>query len=208
MVDNRYPDYNWGYTTFSIKKGTQTLDGETALKYARSRHSTNDFSRSARQQAVISALRDRLLSMDVLTSPTKLNSLYLAIKNHIITDIPLDVGFSLAAWAQDLPHDSLLSFTLNDSCYQGDAYCDRGGYLYTPLRDLFGGASVLLPRGATPSRLDEYAEIRRFATLAFDYPQLYREKIPVYLVNTTKKPGLALTVALALKRAGFNVPDQ
>ncbi|HBY75354.1 TPA: hypothetical protein DEG21_05965, partial [Patescibacteria group bacterium] len=38
----------------------QTLDGKTALKYARSRHSTSDFDRSLRQQLVIKAIKEKL----------------------------------------------------------------------------------------------------------------------------------------------------
>ena len=43
LVDTEYPADETSYTTFSIAAGHQHLDGETALKYARSRHSTSDF---------------------------------------------------------------------------------------------------------------------------------------------------------------------
>ena len=38
-----YPDNNYGYQVFRINAGKQVLDGKTALKYVRSRHSTSDF---------------------------------------------------------------------------------------------------------------------------------------------------------------------
>jgi anionic cell wall polymer biosynthesis LytR-Cps2A-Psr (LCP) family protein len=72
ILDREYPDNNWGYQTFRLPAGKQTLDGATALKFVRSRHSTSDFDRSLRQQLVIAAIKDKLFSLDALTSPTKL----------------------------------------------------------------------------------------------------------------------------------------
>jgi len=60
LVDYDYPNGRGGYTTFVLRKGNWTLDGETALKYARSRHSTSDFDRSLRQQQIISALKKKI----------------------------------------------------------------------------------------------------------------------------------------------------
>jgi anionic cell wall polymer biosynthesis LytR-Cps2A-Psr (LCP) family protein len=37
------------------------LDGATALKYARSRHTTSDFDRAKRQQKLIIAIKDKML---------------------------------------------------------------------------------------------------------------------------------------------------
>jgi anionic cell wall polymer biosynthesis LytR-Cps2A-Psr (LCP) family protein len=50
-----------------IDEGKQIMDGNTALNYARSRHSTSDFDRSRRQQIVIKALLNKLLSFGSLT---------------------------------------------------------------------------------------------------------------------------------------------
>lgn len=55
--DTSYPDNNYGYEPFVLAKGWHNLDGKTALKYARTRHGSSDFSRIKRQQQVIMALR-------------------------------------------------------------------------------------------------------------------------------------------------------
>jgi len=47
---------NYGYDPFYITAGWQDMDGKTALKYARSRHSSDDIDRSRRQQQVLYAL--------------------------------------------------------------------------------------------------------------------------------------------------------
>lgn len=208
ITDTEYPDNNWGYITFSIKKGRQILDGATALKYARSRHSTSDFDRSRRQQLVIKAVKDKLFSLDILTSPTKIKSLYYAIVSHIKTDLSMGQIASLALFGKDIPTTNILAFNLNDSCFQGLAYCQRGGFLYTPLRELFGGASVLLPNGATPTHLDSYADTSKFSNIIFNYPEMFLENSEISVINSTKTPGIANTVALYLKKFGFNIPDK
>jgi len=75
VVDDTYPDditssgngkQGFGYRRIYIADGPQHLDGATALEYVRSRHSTNDFDRSARQQQVLSALRLKLDNPDMI----------------------------------------------------------------------------------------------------------------------------------------------
>lgn len=79
------------YETIAFTKGTVHMDGETALKYVRSRHGTNgsDFSRSERQRAVINAVKAKALSLNILP---KLPELYRTLSSHIATDIsPADL---------------------------------------------------------------------------------------------------------------------
>ena len=65
--DDQYPTIDYGYTTFHIDAGPQHLDGETALKYARTRHSDNDFQRDRRQQQVLLAIKDQVVKNGLLT---------------------------------------------------------------------------------------------------------------------------------------------
>ena len=59
--DGAYPTDDYGTIVVDIPAGRQTMDGETALRYARTRHQDSDFGRVARQQRVLLALRNRLL---------------------------------------------------------------------------------------------------------------------------------------------------
>src|SRR5206468_3305468 len=52
LYDDAYPS-GAGQITVSISAGCQRLGGTRALEYARSRHSTDDYSRMRRQQAVL-----------------------------------------------------------------------------------------------------------------------------------------------------------
>lgn len=73
LYDPSFPIDNFNYGVLSIASGKQIMDGNTALNYARSRHSTSDFDRSRRQQIIIKALLNKLLSFN---SITKIKSLY------------------------------------------------------------------------------------------------------------------------------------
>src|SRR5436309_15185396 len=64
--DEPYPTPDYGVERLDIAAGPQLMDGQTALRFARSRHDTNDYSRAQRQQLVLSALRTRLAEGDFL----------------------------------------------------------------------------------------------------------------------------------------------
>ena len=59
LYDEHYPS-GAGQITVYIPAGCQKLDGTEALQYARSRHSSDDYSRMARQQIVLKALAHQL----------------------------------------------------------------------------------------------------------------------------------------------------
>ena len=67
LKDDAYPTPDYGLERVYFAPGPQLMDGVTALKYARSRHSDNDLARNARQQAVLVAIRDRTLRFDSLS---------------------------------------------------------------------------------------------------------------------------------------------
>ena len=72
-------------------KGLVEMDGETALKYVRSRKGTNkegtDFARSRRQQKVIEAFKSKTLSLETLANPIKIKSLIETFGSSFETDI-------------------------------------------------------------------------------------------------------------------------
>lgn len=69
-----------------ITAGSHHLDGKTALAYSRSRHTTNDFERAARQQQVLVALLARFNKPGVTVNVPKL----LGGLSSLQTDIPDD----------------------------------------------------------------------------------------------------------------------
>lgn len=129
IVDNEYPTEDYGTMRIEIPAGTRRMDGETALQYARSRHSSSDFDRAARQQQIVLALAKKLANPSGLFLMPRV---YLAFRNAVETDLSLRDLFRLAATWQLSNEDGLETIVI-----------DRN--LVTPYRTP-SGASVLLPR--------------------------------------------------------------
>lgn len=72
-----------------FEPGRQHMDGERALYYVRARYSTSDFDRARRQQEVLLAIREKALTLGVLTNPSKLSALWKAVTKHVKTDASL-----------------------------------------------------------------------------------------------------------------------
>jgi LCP family protein required for cell wall assembly len=86
FVDDAYPTEDYGTTRIVISAGAQHMDGETALRYVRSRHASSDFDRAARQQQVLMALARRLSNP---TSWPRLPALGRAIIRNVDTNVGL-----------------------------------------------------------------------------------------------------------------------
>lgn len=113
FVDEKYPIaglendlcggdklYRCRYETIQFIKGLQLMDGETALKFVRSRNAKGDegtdLAREARQQKVIEAVKNKLLSNEVLGKPKVVQKLYEVALTHIETNIDKTFVISIA----------------------------------------------------------------------------------------------------------------
>ncbi len=92
FIDTRYPGKNYSYETFAIKKGWQTLDGATALKYVRERHADpeGDFGRAKRQQQVLQAVKNKAFSLGTLFNIVTVDRLLDTLGDSVKTDMTLD----------------------------------------------------------------------------------------------------------------------
>lgn len=75
------------YEHLHFEAGTVHMNGETALKYVRSRHALQDggdFGRAARQQQFIAAVKDKVISVGFIS---KIFPLLDKLKDHISTDL-------------------------------------------------------------------------------------------------------------------------
>jgi polyisoprenyl-teichoic acid--peptidoglycan teichoic acid transferase len=181
------------YEPFSIQAGLQELDGETALKYARSRYTTSDFDRAHRQQKLISAIKDKALSVGFLLNPMKIKNTLAALANSYETNLSLSQMLNFASVAADFSGESMVSAVLSDDIWT------TGGFLYPPEREYYGGAFVLVPY-----RLD-FSEIHHFADLFFHNPEVQANQVSIELLNGTEGEGLAGLSNAYLTRYGFNV---
>jgi polyisoprenyl-teichoic acid--peptidoglycan teichoic acid transferase len=75
---------------FTLPAGSNHLNGEKALCYARARVTTNDFDRSKRQQVILKALKDKMISLGTLADFGKINNILNIIGNNVTTDMTPD----------------------------------------------------------------------------------------------------------------------
>jgi len=74
---------------FHLPAGLNQLDGQTALYYARSRYSTDDFDRMRRQQKVLLAIKEKAFSVGILANPAKIYQLLDLLGKNVKTDLRL-----------------------------------------------------------------------------------------------------------------------
>lgn len=90
IIDDAYPTADGGTMSIRFDPGTQHMDGETALIYARTRHSDDDYHRAERQQQVVTALSYKLLN------PLNWPAVASVLSRSVDTDLSL---FDMAAYA-------------------------------------------------------------------------------------------------------------
>lgn len=193
IVDPYYPDGNYGFQTFVIRKGIQELDGAMALKYARSRKTSSDYSRAKRQQDLLFAIKEKAKSEGVLYSPAKMTALYESFKANVNTDLGLPQILALAKLATNVDYDGLVSAVLNDDPV------NRGGFLYAPAREFYEGHFVLLPQNLK--------DTQKFIELMLITPEVLLENAQIAILNGSRITGLAGQMATRLRQFGFHVID-
>lgn len=121
-------------------KGKTHMNGETALKYARSRSGTNgegnDFARARRQQKVIQATLKNSLSIKNLLDPVKINRFFRDFGETVETDFEIASVPALVKLAKEVDFKTMRTFVLDTS----------SGLMHTPSPNLYGGAYVIVPK--------------------------------------------------------------
>jgi len=72
---------------FSLPAGKNHLDGEKTLFFTRARYASSDFERAKRQQQVLIALKDKMLSLGTLSDFAKLNDILNILGNDVRADM-------------------------------------------------------------------------------------------------------------------------
>jgi LCP family protein required for cell wall assembly len=198
--DVKYPAPDNSYMTFHIDAGRQFLDGATALKYARTRQGggDGDFTRMQRQQQVILAIRDRVLSLPNLPQLLpRLPQLYRDMGDSIETDIPTQTMFNLARWAQKIDGENIRMETI-DRRMTYDFWTDDGRLVLAYDRQKARPIVESLFNDPTPEAT---------AADTNHTERLEAENARVVVYNGTSTEGLAATVAGFLNMQGINTVE-
>lgn len=120
------------YEHLHFDRGLQHMDGETALKFARSRHSAqdgNDFGRSQRQKLVILALKDKMLDIRFLP---KLPGFVGEMLGKLSTDVTLGDFTDLLAKKDEYNGYKIVNISLTDKNVLVSGRSSTGAYVLLP----------------------------------------------------------------------------
>jgi LCP family protein required for cell wall assembly len=135
--DPAYPNMNYGYDPLYIPAGHIHMNGDLALKYARSRHQSDDLDRAKRQQQIIQAVRSKILSLNMVPRLlVQAPALWSALSADVHSDLTLDQWLQLALYAKDIPLGSIHQAVLNWQYVQSRVY--QGMDILVPDRALIG----------------------------------------------------------------------
>lgn len=153
--DPYYPEEGYtGYDPFQIEAGVQEMDGETALKYARSRKTTDDFDRAFRQQQILLGVRDRLLGSGGIPRPWRTFSLLSSLETHIETDMSRLSQLQLAARLRHIKSQDTPRYVIDNTNFLTGAG-SNGGNLAPPGGD-YSQVQRFLADIFTDPGIDEY----------------------------------------------------
>lgn len=164
---------SWGWwETVSFSTGVQTMDGETALKYARSRHADSDYMRAKRQQQVIEAVKTAISNSETYTNPQKLFGLISAVSDNIkISEFTIDDVKALNNLLED--------------------FKENNGETYSFVLDPSVGNETLVDRLNTEeymigpsSGLGNYTDLHDYISKVLLNPSFYEEDSSIYVYDT------------------------
>lgn len=189
-----------------IPAGRQHMNGALALKYVRSRHALgsegSDFARARRQQRLLVAVRDRVMSRGLLANPRSLLALLETWRTHVATNLSPPELLRLSTFVPLITGEDAGRVVFSDA---------PDGEL---VAGLVGGAYVLRPRDGT------FEQIRgiihrtieaRTTSGTKKIPSFFSASKPdvslltVEIWNGTNITGLAADTAASLTRDGFSV---
>ena len=183
--DESYPTPDYGIERLDITAGPQLMDGQTALRFARSRHDTNDYSRAQRQQLVLSALRTRMSEGDFIRG---LPGLIDRVGSVVQTNFDPANILPLAQFGTGIDGDAIRSEVL---------YPCGGAYPHCELQSSGGANGFYL--------IPDRAKIRDLAAALFYDPQVKSEGASVEVRNAGARTGVAQSIADRLTERAFTV---
>ncbi len=172
------------YKHVHVSKGKNHMDGETALEFVRSRHGVgiegSDFARSRRQQLVISAIKEKALSLGVLLNPVKLIGVYNILKDNINTNIDVGKIDDFIKLANKLKNGQIQNYVVD----QGDLSVPRYGLVINPpISDEYRSKWVLIPRVGN----GDFSEIQQYVNCLLEDNMCSVGKIGIITPTPTLK---------------------
>jgi LCP family protein required for cell wall assembly len=185
VLDDNYPSDTGRSSRVYIPAGIQHMTGAQALVYARSRHGSDDFDRGARQQRVLTSLREQA---DVAALIPRIPQLLAAVKATVRTDIPQDQLAKLAGLASTVDTKNIRSFVFS--------YPRFGSQVLAPIYKYLPNVSRIRNAVANAFKVDPQLEDTRAA--------LAEENASIWVLNGSGNPTRGASLAGYLAYYGLN----
>jgi LCP family protein required for cell wall assembly len=127
------------YEQLHFEKGVTHMDGETALKFVRSRHSSSDFARSMRQQAVLVAIREKLLTQGALKDTS---AFFKRLIGFVNTNFDLEAVKVVTGNLPDIGEYKVVRINLSTENVLVTGTASTGAFILTPKDGLDNFAGV------------------------------------------------------------------
>jgi len=213
LTDTQYPDPlpedPNHFRTIHFDVGWEHMSGARALKYARSRMSTTDFDRAARQQDILVAVREKALSLNLLP---RLPALLATMLDSFKTDISWDEIPQLAALAPQIDMSTMKRVVLQKPLVYGYKRAD-GAAVQLPKWDLIDPVvadlltSAVIVTEATPTPEPPPPTPTLAPIEIAELQELAREGARIAVQNGTSEPNYAARVAAYLMELGYQVVE-
>ncbi len=204
--DDEYPDAQYGTISIYIPAGLQHMDGETALRYVRTRHADSDFGRTRRQLQFLMAMRDQALKLNILP---RLPNLISQLRDSVKTDLSANEIIALARVASQVETENITTRSIDEKMIT-PWLTPQGGDVLIPKRDeikklvdeMFGPVASAatptpVPPGPTPLPTPRQS--------SEDRERLRAENAGIEILNGTNTKGLAARTRTYLTSLGYNV---
>jgi len=200
--DPLYPDSAYGYDPLYIPAGLQHMDGNLALKYARTRHGGSDFDRLRRQQQVIMAMRDKVLRLGMLPQLLpKLPGLLQTVGDSVQTDLLIDEMLQLVQLASKMDDEHIKTAVI-DSSMTVPTTTPNGAQVEIPIRDEI--RAVVDEIFAEPAQA---AEEETEEQIEADKDKLAEEGAKIIVHNGSTIGNLAVQTSAFLQERGLQVVE-
>jgi len=106
------------YEHLIIEKGIRYMNGDTALKYVRSRKAIgaegSDFARSRRQQKILIAIKDKILAPSTIFNLNKVNHVFDAVVQNTDTSLEFWEILRLYDMSKEISSSNIMNVVLDD----------------------------------------------------------------------------------------------
>lgn len=198
MGNEKVEPYENRYEHLYLKAGKQKMDGELALKFARSRHGLggegSDFARAKRQQIIIESVKNKLLSKWIIFKPKIISNIINEFNEHLNSNLKIWEIVKLWNMFKNTSKENITNKVLDNS---------HNGLLVNMITE--EGAYVLYPKSGDFNEI-QYLIHNIFSKIPIDIKsKINTEKASLEIRNGTWINGLASKIAVDLEKYKFNI---